>query len=164
MRILSVTLIALAAFLLGLAVAGHMPREAAAQAVSQEAAPAVSPGFDWKADGKTVTFVNKTTLVPYLAQIRFKKGAKVPSVPTRSTGELRVPQADVDQIYFYRLEGAIFSGSGSSSGSSSGTRAAVAFRFRGPCEPPGSVAGCPIPGPIPIGIRELTASVVPRQR
>lgn len=161
MRILSVTLIALAAFLLGLAVADHVPREAAAQAVSQEAAPAESLGFNWKTDGKTVTFVNKTTLVPYLAQIRFKKGAKVPSLPARSTGELRVPQADVDQIYFYRLEGAIFSGSGSSS--SSGTRAAVAWRFRGPCEPPGSVAGCPIPGPIPIGIRELTVSVVPRQ-
>lgn len=158
MRILPVTLIALAAFLLGLA-AGHVPREAAAQADSQEAAPAESLGFDWKADGKTVTFVNKTTLVPYLAQIRFKKGAKVPSLPTRSTGELRVPQAIVDQIYLYRLEGAIVSGSGSSTG----TRAAVTWRFRGPCEPPGSVAGCPIPGPIPIGIRELTASVVPRQ-
>ncbi len=135
-----------------------MPREAAAQAVPKASAPAASPGFDWKADDKTVTFVNKTTLVPYLAQIRFKKGAKVPSVPTRSTGELRVPQADVDQIYFYRLEGAIFSGSGSA------TRAAVAWRFRGPCQPPGSVAGCPIPGPIPIGVQELTASVVPRLR
>lgn len=158
MRILSVTLIAFAAFLLGLAVADHVPREAAAQDVSQEAAPAESLGFDWKADAKTVTFVNKTALVPYLAQIRFKKGAKVPSLPTRSTGELRVPQADVDQIYFYRLEGAIFSGSGSSSQ----TRATVAWRFRRPCQPPARLVDCPIPGPIPIGVQELMVNVVPK--
>ena len=160
MRILSVTLIALAAFILGLAAADHVPREAVAQAAPRASAPDESQALDWKSDGKTLTFANRTTLTPYLIQIRSKKGAKVPSVPTRSTGELRVPQDNVDQVYFYRLEGAIFSGSGSSSG----TRATVAGRFRRPCQPPTPAADCPIPGPIPIGVQELTASVVPRLR
>ena len=149
MRILTVTLIALAAFILGLAAADHVPREAAAQAAPRASAPAASQGFDWKSDGKTLTFVNRTTLIPYLAQIRFKKGAQAPSVPTRSAGELRVPQANVDQIYFYRLEGALFCDR-------------LSCRFRRPCEPPATVADCPIPGPIPIGVRELMANLVPK--
>jgi len=99
-------LIALAAFILGLAAGGRVPREAAAQA--QAAAPTARPeGLDWKNDGKFLTVTN-TAQAPFLVEVRLKKGAAALSPPlaTRATGSLRVPLRDLDSVGIYRIEAA----------------------------------------------------------
>lgn len=99
-------LIALAAFFLGLAAGGRVPREAAAQ--TKAAAPTARPeGLDWKNDGKFLTVTN-VAQAPYLVEVRLKKGAAALSPPlaTRGVGSLRVPLRDLDSVGIYRIEAA----------------------------------------------------------
>jgi hypothetical protein len=92
-------LIAVAAFVLGLAAAP---------------APAKPPGLDWKNDGKYLTVTNAAP-APYLVEVRLKKGAPAlsPPLPVRAIGGVRVPLRNVDSINLYRIEAvAMCSGNG----------------------------------------------------
>src|SRR5262245_7188178 len=100
MRSLTITtLIAFAAFLLGLSLGGQAPREAGAQTK----ATAKPEGLTWKSDGKAWTFTNEAK-APYLVEVRLKKGSPAlsPALPTRSTGSVKVPAGNLDSVGLYR--------------------------------------------------------------
>ncbi|HKH45314.1 MAG TPA: hypothetical protein VKM72_11665 [Thermoanaerobaculia bacterium] len=112
LRPLSATaLIALAAFVLGLAAGGRVPREAAAQTEAAVAPTARPEGLDWKSDGKFLTITN-VAQAPYLVEVRLKKGAAALSPPlaVRPVGSLRVPLRDLDSVGIYRIEAAALCG------------------------------------------------------
>ena len=96
MRSLSITaLMILAAFVLGLALGGQMPREAAA-------AQDVSEGIGWENDGQSLTLINMTQDGGFVALGELRAGAT--ALPSHVNGILKIPVADLKQTYVYRLE------------------------------------------------------------
>jgi len=141
MRSLSVSaLIALAAFVLGLAAGGRAPRDASA-------ASAAPSDPVWKSDGKTLTLTNNSTGIAYLAIGKLRKAGGAAPVPVRAAGQAALPIADVNGLVVYRVQAALLC-------ERNGCR---------PCQPPLTpVTDCPIPPPIPIGAERYQVNLGPR--
>jgi len=149
MRSLSLTALAvLAAFALGLAAGGRVPRDASAAAVpSAAAAPTASTGVDWKLDAKALTLTNGSSDLAFLAIGKLRKPGLASPVPAKVAGQLAVPIGDVNSLVVYRMQAALVCGR-------NGCR---------PCQPPYSLTSdCPIPPPIPIGAQQYQANIGPR--
>jgi hypothetical protein len=145
MRSLSASvLIALAAFVLGLAAAGRAPRDASAAAAAS-AAPA---GPVWKSDGKNLTLTNSSTDTAYLAIGKLRKAGGAAPAPARAAGQVVLPVADVNGLVIYRVQAALLC-------ERNGCR---------PCQPTplSRVTDCPIPPPIPIGAESYEVNLGPR--
>jgi hypothetical protein len=141
MRSLSVSaLIAVAAFALGLAAGGRVPRAASAAS----AAPS-DPG--WTIDGKNLILTNSSTDLAYLAIGKLRKAGATAPVAARATGQVAIPIADVNGLVLYRVQAALLC-------QRNGCR---------PCQPPLTpVTDCPIPPPIPIGAERFQVNIGPR--
>jgi hypothetical protein len=96
MRSVSITaLMILAAFVLGLAIGGHAPREAAA-------APSV--GISWKTDGETLVLANLTQDKAFFVNGALREDSNAPAPPLRTDGILEISGDDLDKILISRLE------------------------------------------------------------
>lgn len=97
MRSLSITaLMIVAAFVLGLALGGQAPREAAAQDEL--------PEVRWKSDGETLVLSNQTTNQGFLVRGSYLSGANSELPPAFVDGILEVSQQDLDGIVISRIE------------------------------------------------------------
>jgi hypothetical protein len=96
MRSLPVTaLLVLAAFVLGLALGGQTPREAAAL---------TSPEIGWKVSGETLVISNNTTDKGFLARGSLQRGSGAEVPPTFVQGILKVSRPDLDRLLVSRLQ------------------------------------------------------------
>jgi len=145
MRSLSLTALAVfAAFALGLAAGGRVPRDASAA----PAVPTASTGVDWKLDAKALTLTNGSTDLAFLAVGKPRKPGLASPVPAQVAGQLAIPLGDVNSLLVYRLQAALICGR-------NGCR---------PCQPPFSrTSDCPIPPPIPIGADQFMVNLAPRR-
>jgi hypothetical protein len=88
-------LMILAAFVLGLALGGQVPREAIAADESEE--------IGWKTDGTTLVLANLTQHT-YLAHGAFGEGSNAPAPDRRTDGILEVSGPDLDGMVLFRLD------------------------------------------------------------
>lgn len=96
MRSLSITtLMILAAFVLGLALGGQMPHEAAAQ----EELPELS----WDVDGDTLILVNNTTEKGYLARGSYLPDSEAKLPPAFTEGILKMDTRGLGTVTIYEL-------------------------------------------------------------
>lgn len=96
MRFLSIASLILLAFVLGLAIGGQVPREAVAQDVQG--------GIEGERVGDNMVFTNWTADRAYVVLSVYRDGAAAPAPALRADGILKVPAADLDRSYVYRLE------------------------------------------------------------
>lgn len=97
MRSLSITtLMILAAFVLGLALGGQVPREVAAQEEQG--------GIGWEINGGNLLLSNETEDGAFLVTGAFRVGAAVQSPPWYSQGSLKIAAQDLDKVVVYKLQ------------------------------------------------------------
>lgn len=94
---LRTTLLLSAAFALGLAVGGDLPRQAGAQDVPPE-------GLAWWHDGTTLTLANLTEDVAFLVQAWTREEVEDPALGTRVDKELALPLDDYEKVMLYKLQ------------------------------------------------------------